>query len=68
MQVAVDPDEGLLYQVLGPLTVADHPVDEGEEAGPVACQDLAESALVAGEIPGNERDWHRDFAGPSPES
>ena len=50
----MDPDEGLLHQVLGALAIADHAVDEVEQPDPIAVHDLAEGPGIAVEVADDE--------------
>src|SRR5688572_24637515 len=55
MQVAIHPDEGLLYQVFRAITVADRTVDEVEQPHVVALDQLIERSLLAGQKFGDDR-------------
>src|SRR5439155_395455 len=50
VQMAEDPDEYLLHQVLGPLTVPDRAVDEVEQSGLVAVDERTERLGVARQV------------------
>ena len=55
MQVAVDPDEGLLYQILRPLPVADGPVDEVDQPIVVPVHKDSEGSLLPFQKPLHDR-------------
>src|SRR5690606_17585420 len=50
----VDPDEGLLHQVLGPLPVADRALDEIHEPHVIPVRQLRERAALPGQETRNE--------------
>src|SRR5690606_21757030 len=53
-KVPVDPDEGLLDQILGPLTVARGAIDEVQQTRLIAVHQQRERTLLAGQERGDQ--------------
>src|SRR5690606_38606792 len=54
VKVPVDPDEGLLDQILGPLTVARGAIDEVQQTRLIAVHQQRERTLLAGQERGDQ--------------
>jgi hypothetical protein len=54
IEVTVHPEEGFLHQVLGPLPVPDHPVDEVEQPDLIAVNQNLERPRISVQVRGDQ--------------